>query len=284
MRFVSQILCCTSRCGGGTEQGRYFDYEVPAADAGQTVARCGDVIQRKLDSTLSVSLWRAASACAVVCDDSQWRGRAGPAASKKNCPAKKEDACLASGEGGKLQIGAAGQPACVRDLATDMREFFDKWARAKGAVTKVHVTFGATIFAPVKPQRKKRKRGRAGIECIACGVCYAAMRRRWLAQRLPCAPRVESRVDTNQRCTRRRQGPNGYSAVGGDAGCHSCHTHLSCTESLALNTFRPLRRSQVEAGDSVRLRSGESCDTATRMGNAPVGSCNVCRLQCSRFV
>src|SRR5204863_255195 len=49
---------------------------------------------------------------------------------------------------------------------------FDKWERAKG-----HFEGGTTKaddFATVAPDSPARQAADAGIECIGCGVCYAA--------------------------------------------------------------------------------------------------------------
>jgi fumarate reductase iron-sulfur subunit len=69
----------------------------------------------------------------------------------------------------------------------------------------------------------------AAIECIGCAVCYAscdvvaqnpdylgpaALNRAWTL--------VKDERDTGNR--------ERLLAVAGDAGCHACHTHLSCTE------------------------------------------------------
>jgi fumarate reductase iron-sulfur subunit len=114
----------------------------------------------------------------------------------------------------------------IRDLVTDMRTFFDKWERAGG-----HFEGGATKaddFARITPESAERKSIDAGIECIGCGVCYAAcdvvswnpgylgpaaLNRAWTLA-------LDSRDKNAQRLR----------AVAGDSGCHTCHTHMSCTE------------------------------------------------------
>ena len=54
-----------------------------------------------------------------------------------------------------------------------MREFFDKWARAQGqfAPTRTRDDDFARVDAAI---RRERVEADAGIECIGCGVCYAA--------------------------------------------------------------------------------------------------------------
>jgi fumarate reductase iron-sulfur subunit len=129
--------------------------------------------------------------------------------------------------GGALEIAPLGNLPPIRDLVTDMREFFDKWARARGRFEGARTR--SDDFARVDPASARRMRADAGIECIGCGVCYsacdvvawnpdylgpAALNRAWTL--------VEDERDT-ARAARLR-------AVAGDAGCHACHTHLSCTE------------------------------------------------------
>ena len=61
----------------------------------------------------------------------------------------------------------------IRDLVTDMREFFDKWARAKGKF-RGRANAAATILQSISPENKNRKQVDAAIECIGCAVCYSA--------------------------------------------------------------------------------------------------------------
>ena len=113
-----------------------------------------------------------------------------------------------------------------------MREFFDKWTRAEGRFKGATTRHGD--FAQVAPDSQKRRDADAGIECIGCGVCYsacdvvswngdylgpAALNRAWTL--------VQDERDTGR--VRRLQ------AVAGDAGCHACHTHMSCTERCPKN-------------------------------------------------
>src|SRR4029453_5009671 len=73
---------------------------------------------------------------------------------------------------GELEIAPLANLPVVKDLGADMPEVFDKGPRAPGqfaaAATK------ADGFAVVKPDSARRREADAGIECIGCGVCYAA--------------------------------------------------------------------------------------------------------------
>ena len=69
----------------------------------------------------------------------------------------------------------------------------------------------------------------AGIECIGCGVCYAsATSSRGIPDYLgPAALNRAWTLVNDARDTGKRVR---LAAVAGDAGCHACHTHMSCTE------------------------------------------------------
>jgi fumarate reductase iron-sulfur subunit len=128
---------------------------------------------------------------------------------------------------GRLEISPLRNLPVIRDLVADMREFFDKWARARGQFKGERKR--GDDFARVSPDSAKRKLADASIECIGCAVCYsvcdvvawspdylgpAALNRAWTL--------VNDERDVQQAARLR--------AVAGDAGCLSCHTHMSCTE------------------------------------------------------
>ena len=77
---------------------------------------------------------------------------------------------VAAGE--KLELAPLRNLPVIRDLVADMREFFDKWARAKGEFRGRQSR--EDEFAKVPPQSPPRLQIDATIECIGCGVCYAA--------------------------------------------------------------------------------------------------------------
>ena len=84
----------------------------------------------------------------------------------------------------------------IRDLVTDMREFFDKWARAKGEFRGRSTR--DDDFAKVRPDSAQRKQADAGIECIGCGVCYAACDVVAWNPRIPRAGGAEPRLDAGE--------------------------------------------------------------------------------------
>jgi fumarate reductase iron-sulfur subunit len=115
----------------------------------------------------------------------------------------------------------------IRDLVVDMREFFDKWARAKAEFRGRQTR--EDDFARVSPESETRKLADAGIECIGCGVCYAACDVvKWNPDYL--GPAALNRAWTLVNDVRDRETLDRLRAVSGDAGCHACHSHVSCTE------------------------------------------------------
>jgi len=128
---------------------------------------------------------------------------------------------------GRLEIAPLANLPVVKDLVADMREFFDKWARAKGQLTPTRTR--ADEFAVVDPESPARREADAGIECIGCGVCYAACDVvTWRPAFL--GPAALNRAWTLVNDGRDVGQQDRLRAVAGDAGCHSCHTQGSCTE------------------------------------------------------
>jgi fumarate reductase iron-sulfur subunit len=108
-----------------------------------------------------------------------------------------------------------------------MREFFDKWAAARGQFKPTSTR--KDEFARVEPDSAERQQADAGIECIGCGVCYASCDVvSWNRDYL--GPAALNRAWTLVSDIRDGARSERLAAVAGDAGCHSCHTHMSCTE------------------------------------------------------
>jgi fumarate reductase iron-sulfur subunit len=199
----------------GGADGRFQDYSVPRRDA-QTVLDVVTYIQRRLDPTLAYRF-----ACRVgMCGSCAMTVNGRP---RWTC--RTHVAEVASAD--RLEIGPLAHLPIVRDLVTDMRAFFDKWARAKGQ-------FQATAtrhddFARVEPSSRRRRAVDAGIECIGCGVCYAACDVvRWNPDYL--GPAALNRAWTLVNDVRDGARIERLAAVAGDAGCHACHTLGTCTE------------------------------------------------------
>jgi len=127
----------------------------------------------------------------------------------------------------RLKIEPLKNLPVIRDLVTDMSVFFDKWARARGQFSGTRKK--NEDFHAVKPDSASRVQADAAIECIGCGVCYSACDVvAWNPGYL--GPAALNRAWTLVNDERDAAKLERLRAVSGDAGCHSCHTHMSCTE------------------------------------------------------
>ncbi|MDB5811593.1 MAG: Succinate dehydrogenase iron-sulfur protein [Betaproteobacteria bacterium] len=199
----------------GAEAGEFRAYEVPR-QASQTVLDVVTHIQRNIDPTLSYRF-----ACRV--------GMCGSCAMNVNGKARWTCRTHVSevAVDDALEIAPLNNLPIVKDLVTDMAPFFDKMAKAKssfkGATTR------ADDFAHVLPDSSKRREVDAAIECIGCGVCYSACDVvAWNPDYL--GPAALNRAWTLVNDVRDVANDERLAAVAGDAGCHACHTQMSCTE------------------------------------------------------
>ena len=191
------------------------EFEVPRHPS-QTVLDVVTYIQRALDPTLAYRF-----ACRV--------GMCGSCAMTVNGVARWTCRTHVDkvAQNDQMEIAPLRNLPVIRDLVTDMREFFNKWAKAKGQ-------FSGSLtknedFQKVIPDSPGRVAVDAGIECIGCAVCYSscdvvAARPDYLG------PAALNRAWTLVQDERDAMSMERLRAVAGDAGCHSCHTHMSCTE------------------------------------------------------
>ena len=204
------------RGGAADADGRFVEYAVPRQDS-QTVLDVVTHVQRMLDPTLSYRY-----ACRV--------GMCGSCAMSVNGQARwtcRTHVSKVLGVDGVLEIAPLANLPVVKDLATDMSGFFDKWAAARGQFQGAQSR--QDDFARVQPDTPQRKAADAGIECIGCAVCYASCDVvQWRAEFL--GPAAMNRAWTLVNDVRDTAQLQRLRAVAGDAGCHSCHTQGSCTE------------------------------------------------------
>jgi fumarate reductase iron-sulfur subunit len=191
------------------------EFEVPRQPS-QTVLDVVTYIQRYLDPTLAYRFACRVGMCGscamTVNDVPRWTCRT------------HVDKVL---EKDQITVGPLRNLPVIRDLVVDMREFFDKWARAKGEFRGRQTK--ADDFAKVEPQSPQRVLVDKGIECIGCGVCYAACDVvKWNPDYL--GPAALNRAWTLINDVREEKNLERLRAVTGDAGCHACHSHVSCTE------------------------------------------------------
>jgi len=210
---MSQTL--TVRVWRGREQGEFATYQLPRLE-NQTVLDVVTHIQRQLEPDLSYRF-----ACRV--------GMCGSCAMTVNGVARWTCRTHVSKvvKDNQLEIAPLSHMPVIKDLAVNMDEFFDKWARAKGQFTGQRSRHEE--FARVEPASAQRKAADAGIECIGCGVCYASCDVvGWKPNYL--GPAALQRAWTLVNDERDIAQKERLQAVAGDEGCHACHTQGSCVE------------------------------------------------------
>src|ERR1700674_2735779 len=105
----------------GRESGRYQVFAVPLRE-NQTVRDVVTWVQRNLDPTLAYRF-----ACRVgMCGSCAMTVNGRPRWTCRTRVSRVADA-------GRLEIGPLENLPVIKDLATDMRPFFEKWQQAKGA-------------------------------------------------------------------------------------------------------------------------------------------------------
>lgn len=221
----------------GGEEGEYRTYRVPQ-QASQTVLDVVTYVQRRLDPTLSYRF-----ACRVgVCGSCAMTVNGRP---RWTC---RTHVSKVSGDG-RIEIAPLANLPVIKDLATDMTRFFEKWQEAKGVLTPT-----ATRHDPIpriSPTAPERAAANAAIECINCGICFSACDTvKWNEDYLGPAAlnRAWSLINDE------RDGAQGarLQAIAAKGGCHACHTHQSCEQHCpqALNptaSIAGLKRRTAEA-------------------------------------
>jgi len=199
----------------GGADGAYRTYSVPRHES-QTVLDVVTFVQRHLDATLSYRF-----ACRV--------GVGGSCAMTVN--GKPRWTCRTHvakvADGGRLEIGPLANLPVIKDLATDMAEFFAKWQKAKASFAPSRTRHDP--IAPIRPDTPARRAADAAIECINCGICYSACDTvRWNPDYL--GPAALTRAWTLLNDERDSGNVARLQAVAGSGGCHACHSHQSCQE------------------------------------------------------
>jgi fumarate reductase iron-sulfur subunit len=199
----------------GGEAGRFQKFEVPRLES-QTVLDVVTYIQRTLDPTLAYRF-----ACRV--------GMCGSCAMTVNGKARwtcRTHVAKVAAED-SLEISPLANLPVIKDLVTDMTPFFEKWTAARGRFQGNHTR--RDDFARVRPESPQRELVDEAIECIGCGVCYSSCDVvSWNADYL--GPAALNRAWTLVNDVRDTDRNARLAAVAGDAGCHACHTHMTCTE------------------------------------------------------
>jgi fumarate reductase iron-sulfur subunit len=224
----------------GDADGAFEAYRVPAR-ANQTVLDVVTWIQRNLDATLSYRFACRVGMCGscamTVNGRPRWTCRTQVAKVVKN---------------GRLSIAPLANLPIIKDLAADMRVFFEKWTAAGG------------VFAPsrsredeierIQASEPERIAADAAIECINCGVCYAACDTvRWNGDYF--GPAALNRAWSLMNDRRDAAQEERLSAVSGNGGCHNCHSHQSCQELCPISLNPTLSIAGLKR-TSLRTRRG----------------------------
>jgi fumarate reductase iron-sulfur subunit len=198
----------------GRETGGYRAYAVPRA-ANQTVLDVVTFVQRHLDPTLAYRY-----ACRVgVCGSCAMTVNGRP---RWTCRTHVSKVAVR----GRIEIGPLANLPVIKDLATDMTRFFERWQEAKGVFHGSATR--ADPLAVIAPEGAPRIEVDAAIECINCGVCWSACDTvRWNPDYL--GPAALNRAWTLVNDARDAGNTARLAAIAAKGGCHACHTHQSCT-------------------------------------------------------
>jgi len=198
---------------GSADEGALQEFEVPQQPS-QTILDVVTWIQRNLDPSLSYRF-----ACRV--------GMCGSCAMMVNgiprwtCRTHVQKVI----QHNELTIEPLRNLPVIKDLACDMSDFFDKWKQAEGHF-QGSLTRGQAVAA-LSPDSPQRRVASAATECINCAICYASCDVvNWNSDYL--GPAALNRAWSLQNDERDIAGGKRLAAVGGDAGCHQCHSQQGC--------------------------------------------------------
>ena len=198
----------------GTKSGSFQTYSVPI-QAQQTVLDIVTYVQRNLDSSLSYRFSCRVGMCGtcamMVNGIPRWTCRTQSSKIHK----KKQ-----------IEIAPLRNFPIIKDLVVDMDVFFEKW---RTAGTFQSNSTEITKFAQVEPQSSNRTAADSAIECIGCGVCYAACDVvRWKPNYL--GPAALNRGWSLYNDVRYEHPDRLLRSLTSNSGCLSCHTTQSCSK------------------------------------------------------
>ncbi|PJJ86340.1 succinate dehydrogenase subunit B [Brevirhabdus pacifica] len=210
---------------GDAEAGAYREYSVPLRES-QTILDVVAWIQQHEDPTLSYRyacrVGMCGSCAMMVNGQPRWTCRTHVKKVLKD---------------GGLTVAPLRNLPVIKDLATDMDPFFEKWVAAGGVhhpTRSRHDPIDA-----VTPDSEGRAEADAGIECINCSVCYAACDV-VAADADYLGPAALNRAWTLYNDSKDGGGQTILDAVSAHGGCHSCHSQGSCTR-FCPNELNPMQ-------------------------------------------
>ena len=221
----------------GSDRGTYETYRVPLRP-NQTVLDIVTWIQRNVDPSLTYRF-----ACRVgVCGSCAMSVNGTPRWTCRTHVSKVV-------RNGSLKIGPLENLPVIKDLATDMADFFEKWQRAQGVFMPSKNRHDAVD--PIRPDNPERQAADAAIECINCGVCYAVCDTvRWDPDYL--GPAALNRAWSLVNDVRDAGKKDRLAVLAREGGCFSCHSHQSC-QQLCPQSLNP---TEAIAGLKRRIAHG----------------------------
>ena len=200
--------------GTGAE-GHFEDFKVPAQE-NQTILDVVSWIQQNRDATLSYRY-----ACRVgMCGSCAMMVNGVP---RWTCRTHVKVAL----QDNRISIGPLRNLPVIKDLATDMDPFFNKWVAAEGMHHPTRSRDDA--IEQIDPEDTARQQANEGIECINCSVCYAACDT-VTGNDDYLGPAALQRAWTLYNDARDAGKLNILEAVSGKGGCHNCHSQGSCSQ------------------------------------------------------
>lgn len=195
--------------------GRFENYQVPARE-NQTVLDVVAYVQQHIDPTLSYRF-----ACRVgMCGSCAMMVNGAP---RWTCRTHVSKVVTDN----RLEVGPLRNLPVIKDLATDMDPFFEKWVAAE-AVFHPSATRDDPMAA-ITPDDPMRIAASEAIECINCAVCYAACD---VVENNPdyFGPAALNRAWSLVNDSRDAGQDARLAAVGSNGGCHNCHSQQGCVQ------------------------------------------------------
>jgi fumarate reductase iron-sulfur subunit len=199
---------------GDNASGRFEDFRVPAQE-NQTILDVVSWIQQHRDPTLSYRyacrVGMCGSCAMMVNGVPRWTCRTHVKVVLKD---------------NRISIGPLRNLPVIKDLATDMDPFFDKWVAAEGVHHPSRTRDDA--IERIDPEDGARVEADKGIECINCSVCYAACDT-VAGNDDYLGPAALQRAWTLYNDAKDAGKQTIVEAVSGMGGCHNCHSQGSCS-------------------------------------------------------
>jgi fumarate reductase iron-sulfur subunit len=205
----------------GAERGRYIDYEVPA-EGHQTVLDIVTYVQRHLEPPLAYRFSCRVGACGSCTMTVNGLPR-------RTCRTPVDKVI----ENGRIEIGPLANLPVIKDLVTGTSRFTQAHKAAHGCFIPSATRHDEV--ARVRPENANRLAADKAGTCIGCAACFSACDSvRWNDHYL--GPAALNRAWSLVNDVRDLDTVQRMAAVTGSGGCHSCHTHQSCSELCPVGT------------------------------------------------